>query len=149
MIVKLSLDQIIEQIKHDPVRPHIPGWVRDQVGDVFALKDDKYAEYDEPSEEIKAVICVAYTHGIAKSEEELVNNLDADTAMFYTVWSYERGAGRTIVNEVFNYLVKEREDIKYYVTLSPPTEMAKKFHLNNGAKELQVNVDTVNYEYQV
>ena len=37
--------------------------------------------------------------------------------------------------------------IKRFVTLSPKTEMAKKFHLRNGATELQENETTVNFEY--
>jgi hypothetical protein len=37
--------------------------------------------------------------------------------------------------------------IQRAVTLSPPTAMARKFHLRNGAFELQVNSTTVNFEY--
>ena len=35
------------------------------------------------------------------------------------------------------------------ITLSPLTEMARNFHLNNGAIELQVNQKTQNFEYKV
>jgi hypothetical protein len=34
------------------------------------------------------------------------------------------------------------------VTLSPKTEMARKFHTSNGAKTLKENDETVNYEYE-
>jgi hypothetical protein len=33
------------------------------------------------------------------------------------------------------------------VTLSPKTDMARKFHLKNGAKIFRENEETVNYEY--
>ena len=33
--------------------------------------------------------------------------------------------------------------------LSPLTEMARNFHLNNGALQLQVNEETQNFEYKV
>jgi hypothetical protein len=36
-----------------------------------------------------------------------------------------------------------------FVTLSPKTEMARRFHHKNGAVTLRENEDTVNYEYQV
>ena len=37
--------------------------------------------------------------------------------------------------------------IKNFVTLSPKTEMARRFHLKNGARVMRENADTVNYEY--
>jgi hypothetical protein len=37
--------------------------------------------------------------------------------------------------------------IKRFVTLSPKTEMAKRFHLKNGAIVFRENEETVNYEY--
>ena len=41
-----------------------------------------------------------------------------DIAVFYTVWSYAKGAGRKMVLETAEYLKKER-GIKRFVTLSP------------------------------
>ena len=35
------------------------------------------------------------------------------------------------------------------ILLSPLTEMARNFHLNNGAIELQVNDETQNFEYKI
>ena len=43
--------------------------------------------------------------------------------------------------------IKETKPVNRYVTLSPQTEMARKFHLANGATVLQVNSTSVNYEY--
>jgi hypothetical protein len=39
-------------------------------------------------------------------------------------------------------------DVKRFVTLSPMTDMARRFHLSNGAGVLQVNSTSVNYEYK-
>ena len=36
-----------------------------------------------------------------------------------------------------------------YVTLSPKTEMARKFHLRNGATLLKENEFTFNFEYRL
>ena len=38
--------------------------------------------------------------------------------------------------------------LKRFVTLSPKTELAKRFHLKNGAIVYRENDETVNYEYQ-
>jgi hypothetical protein len=62
--------------------------------------------------------------------------------IFYTVWSYEKGYGRLILNELLQLLQTKR-----YVTLSPKTEMAKNFHLRNGAKLLANNKTSYNFEY--
>ncbi len=77
-------------------------------------------------------------------EKEL--DTPGDIAVFYTVWSYDRGAGRQIVFDAIDW-AKQNTDAERFVTLSPKTEMAKKFHLGNGAIILQENTDTINYEY--
>ena len=51
-----------------------------------------------------------------------------------------------VVNCVF-ILSKNKPEIQRYVTLSPKTEMAKRFHMRNGAVVFRENEDTVNYEY--
>ena len=94
------------------------------------------------------MVCVAFTDKIITEESEVYKDCkDPSVAMFYTVWSYPRGAGRTIILEVRDYIQKNMPHIKRFVTLSPKTEMARKFHLRNGATELQVNETTVNFEY--
>ena len=46
-------------------------------------------------------------------------------------------------------LARNDDSILRVITLSPPTDMAKKFHLRNNAIELRVNQDTVNFEYVI
>ena len=70
-----------------------------------------------------------------------------NTAVFYTVWSYQKGAGREIVNGVAEKIKSQRSWIKRFVTLSPLTEMAERFHLKNGAKFLAKHEDCQNFEY--
>ena len=45
--------------------------------------------------------------------------------------------------------VKKSNYLNRLITLSPLTEMARNFHLNNGATELQVNDETQNFEYKI
>jgi len=140
--VKLKELDILDAgvLKDDPVRPHISK--ADRLSDgrqVFVLENDG---------RIAAVICVAYTNAIPKDEFELAayNAFDGSCAIFYTVWSYEKGAGREIIERVSNHLMK-RGWIKRYVTLSPLTEMAEKFHLRNGAELIYRGETCQNFEY--
>jgi hypothetical protein len=44
--------------------------------------------------------------------------------------------------------IKEQyPSVTRFVTLSPKTNMARRFHLKNGAIVFRENDDTVNYEY--
>ena len=111
--------------------------------------------------EIHAVMCFAYTNEIPKSVEEL-DKLSQDAhlqstlrgqnvgriAIAYTVWSKKKGGGKLIVKEVFKK-IKKSNHLNRLVTLSPLTEMARNFHLHNGAFELQVNEKTQNFEYKI
>ena len=52
------------------------------------------------------------------------------------------------LKEVYK-MIKKSNHLNRLVTLSPLTDMARKFHLRNGAVELQVNETTQNFEYKV
>ena len=111
MIKELTQIEVDSVIKDDPVRPHIPSQFRTLGNNtVYALYEDKYAEFDEPSDDIRAVICVAYTNMTPTNEQELQSFPSGDIAVFYTVWSYDRGAGRDIVFTVAKH-VKDTKEI--------------------------------------
>ena len=142
MLVNVRHESHLAYLKDDPVRPHIPVEFRiRKPNQVWLLEDDF-------SGSVHGVICVAYTHTVPTTEQELMDFCDNDgnIAVFYTVWSYTKGAGRDIVFGVARQ-IKETRKISRYVTLSPKTEMARKFHLANGAIVLQENPESVNYEY--
>lgn len=127
-------------LNQDPVRPHIPHTQR--IGDskdIFVLRDDE--------NKAKAITCVSYQQSIPTTESELFLVEQADTAVFYTIWSYVPGAGRTLIFDAVKHIKETKPEIKRFVTLSPKTEMAKKFHHRNGAITYRENQETVNYEY--
>ena len=106
-------------------------------------------------------MCFAFTNDVPASVEELdsfskVAHMEAihragvqgRIAIAYTVWSRKRGGGQKIVEEVYK-MIKKSNHLTRLVTLSPMTEMARKFHIRNGAKELRINKDTVNFEYDM
>ena len=137
----------------DPVRPELDNDFRLSYGrKIFGVKFKG---------EIHAVMCFAYTNKIPKNIDEL-DKFSHDAflqstqrgqnvgkiAIAYTVWSKKRGGGKLIVKEVFKK-IKKSNHLNRLVTLSPLTEMATKFHTKNGAKLLQVNESTQNFEYEV
>jgi len=134
-----SNDAYFALLRDDPVRPFIPHDQRIGTNrDVFVL------ERPHPA----AVICVSYLGHVPSTESELfVECLSPDTAVFYTVWSYKPGAGRDIILEVSKYIRESMPHITRFVTLSPHTELARRFHLKNGATEFRMNTETVNFEY--
>ena len=141
-------------ISEDPVRPELDNIFRTNYGrKIFGVKF---------KDEIHAVMCFAFTDQIPKSVEELdlfsqdafLKNVQRDPnkvgriAIAYTVWSKKKGGGKLIVKEVYK-MIKKSNHLNRLVTLSPLTDMARKFHLRNGAVELQVNEKTQNFEYKV
>ncbi len=137
----------------DPVRPELSNEFRTSFGrKIYGVKYQG---------EIHAVMCFAFTNNIPKTVDEL-DLLSKDAflqsahrdqnvgkiAIAYTVWSKKKGGGKLIVKEVYK-MIKKSNHLNRLVTLSPLTEMARKFHLRNGAVELQVNNETQNFEYKV
>jgi len=126
----------------DPVRPDLGVDFKTAAGrEVLGLKDE--------NGEWKAFMCYARTKEIPHNVEELADFTCPEGTFLipYTVWSHKKGAGREIINEVLKMAKRPGSKIKRIVTLSPPTAMAKKFHLRNDAIELRVNAETVNFEY--
>jgi hypothetical protein len=134
-------DDLATLIKDDPVRPEIP--LSDRVNSnsrIYMLKD---------GDETLAVTCVKFLETIPSAVDDLVVIIGgATTAVFYTIWSYTAGAGRDLIVAAQRSIESEFPEIQTYVTLSPKTEMARRFHLKNGARELRENVDTINYIYK-
>ena len=141
-------------VTEDPVRPELSLEFRQAHGrKIYGIRDE--------DGDIAAVMCFAFTHGIPKSVEEM-DAMSRDAAMqavhragvqgsiaiAYTVWAKKKGGGKHMVNEVYK-MIKESHHIDRLITLSPLTDMARKFHLKNGAKEVQVNLTTQNFEYEV
>ncbi|WP_075521978.1 hypothetical protein [Candidatus Pelagibacter communis] len=165
-IINKNLDSFFDWIKgaelvelnkcdtsEDPIRPQLDNNFRTNYGrKIYGVKYKG---------EIHAVMCFAYTNKIPKSVDELDKfSHDAflqsamrdqnvgQIAIAYTVWSKKKGGGKLIVKEVFKK-IKKSNHLNRLVTLSPLTDMATKFHLKNGAKLLQVNEETQNFEYKI
>ena len=141
-------------VSEDPVRPELSLEFRQAYGrKIYGIKDEEG--------DIAAIMCFAFTHDIPKSVEEM-DTMSKDAAMqavhragvqgsmaiAYTVWAKKKGGGKHMVNEVYK-MMKQSNHLNRLITLSPLTDMARKFHLKNGAKEVQVNTSTQNFEYDI
>ena len=137
----------------DPVRPELDIKFRTSYGrKIYGLKHNG---------EIKAVMCFGFVNEIPTTVEELDlfskdaylqathrAGIQGSIAIAYTVWSLKKGGGKMIVNEVFK-MIKKSNHLNRLITLSPLTQMAERFHLKNGARLIQKNETSQNFEYIV
>jgi len=135
-------DELLRLIKDDPVRPEIPLDQRvNGNSKIYVLQNDQ----GDPI----AVTCVKFLGDIPKSVNELTDlAVNSSTAVFYTIWSYAAGAGRDLIMAAQKNIEETKPEVKTFVTLSPKTEMARKFHHKNGATTFRENEDSINYLYK-
>jgi hypothetical protein len=132
-------DPLLEYLKDDPVRPEISREFRVSKNQFVATLVD-----DKPH----AIVCVSLKNLVPQSVQDLTTECDCtDTAVFYTIWSYRAGSAAKLLFDTVREIQTQHPTIQRFVTLSPKTEMAYRFHIRNGAKVLRENSDSVNYEY--
>lgn len=135
--------KLLEFIKDDPVRPEIPKDFRVSNGRFVAA----LAEDDNDPE---AMVCVSFHDFVPQDVNDLNNTATVPTtAVFYTIWSYKAGKGRELLIQAVKEIQKSHPSVTTFVTLSPKTEVARRFHLKNGAIVFRENIETVNYKYNV
>ena len=136
----VELDDI--DVSEDPVRPELTLGFRITNGrKIFGLRYEN---------EIEAIVCIAFCPEVPFTVREMdyMSRVDGgDIAIAYTVWSRKRGAGREIITKLREWTIKN--NFKRLVTLSPLTPMATHFHIKNGAKQVHINEETQNFEYEL
>jgi len=140
-LIRDYADRFFTFLLEDPVRPQIP--TEQRVGtnrDIFVLHEE---------DRVDAITCVSYQDSVPERETELFQPGEASIAVFYTIWSYRPGAGRELILDSVRRIRQDHPEITRFVTLSPKTEMARRFHLKNGALVHKENLETINYEYLV
>lgn len=139
LFVTQPTDPLLEYIRDDPVRPDISA--------EFRVSNNRFISA-LVEEKPRAIVCVSLHNFVPSAVQELeLTTLDADTAIFYTIWSYAPGAGAELLRETVANIKRQYPQVKNFVTLSPKTEMARRFHLKNGARVMRENAETINYEY--
>jgi hypothetical protein len=132
---------LLSFIKDDPVRPEIPTDFRVTDGRIVAALTD---EEQNP----EAMVCVSFHDFVPEDVAGLNKTAQVPTtAIFYTIWSYKSGKGKELLYRAVKGIQAQYPSVTRFVTLSPKTNMARRFHLKNGAIVLRENIDTTNYEY--
>jgi hypothetical protein len=135
-------DSYISLFKDDPVRPEISSKFRCQEG-----SNSSFVLLDSTSSRVRAVICCAFKSQVPSSIDELLNSSSGSKAVFYTVWSYDRGAGSEIVQSVPSFIRSRFSGVDEFYTFSPKGQSVRNFHLGLGASIYRENLDSVNYSY--
>jgi hypothetical protein len=138
--IKDLSNKLLEFIKDDPVRPEIPT--------DFRVSEGRFVAALVNEEKPDAMVCVSF-HDFVPTD---VNDLSTTavvptTAVFYTIWSYKAGKGKELLIQAVREIQKQHPSVTRFVTLSPKTDTARRFHLRNGAIIFRENIDTINYEY--
>jgi hypothetical protein len=135
--------RLLDFIKDDPVRPEISKDFRVSDGRMVAALTD---EEQNP----EAMVCVSFHDFVPENVEGLNKTAQVPTtAIFYTIWSYKSGKGQELLFQAVKGIQEQYPSVTRFVTLSPKTNMARRFHLKNGAIVFRENLDTTNYEYPV
>jgi hypothetical protein len=133
---------LLDFIKDDPVRPEISKDFRVSDGRMVA------ALVDEEKQEPTAMVCVSFHDFVPQNVNDLSTTaIVPTTAVFYTIWSYQAGKGKELLIQAVRQIQQDHPSITRFVTLSPKSDVARRFHLKNGAIVFRENLDTINYEY--
>ena len=134
-------DPLLEYLKDDPVRPEIPR--------EFRVSGNRFVSVlleNDP----QAMVCVSLHDFVPATVDDLAqDSVEPTTAIFYTIWSYVPGAATELLFQTVTQIRELYPTVERFVTLSPKTEMAHRFHTRNGANMLRENADTINYEYTI
>ncbi len=141
-LIRELTNPLLEYIKDDPVRPEIPR--------EFRVSNSRFVATTVEGEKPRAMVCVSLHDFVPTTVEDLQKEpTEPTTAIFYTIWSYAPGAAAELLFGVVDQIRQLFPTVTRFVTLSPKTDMAYKFHIRNGAIVLQENDTTVNYEYLI
>ncbi len=141
-LIRETTNPLLDYIKDDPVRPEIPK--------EFRVSGSRFVATTVEGEKPRAMVCVSLHDFVPTTVEDLAKTpTEPTTAIFYTIWSYAPGAAAELLFGVVDQIKELFPTVTRFVTLSPKTEMAYKFHIRNGACVLQENDSTVNYEYLI
>lgn len=135
-------DPLLDFVKDDPVRP--------EISKEFRVGPGRFVSALVNGESPSAMVCVNLLDFVPADVADLGKQVDeATTAVFYTIWSYAPGAGARLLQETVRQIKEQFPTVNTFVTLSPKTELARRFHLKNGASIHRENESTVNYLYNI
>tara|TARA_Y100000996_G_C22555053_1_gene655229 strand:- start:2857 stop:3348 length:492 start_codon:yes stop_codon:yes gene_type:complete len=147
----LSKTELVEldsvDINEDPIRSEYDNEFRTSYGrKIYGLKSN---------ENIEGFICIAFSNEVPQTMKELdlmsknaFHEKNGNIAIAYTVWSRKRGAGKETIFNTKKFIKEEFKDVSRFITLSPLTPIATHFHIKHGAKLININATSQNFEYE-
>ena len=165
MLIKLNAADHLYLIKDDPVRLklfkdnskrfeapfHVYAEINDETGEIAAVVCTivcKFVPQDEYQIKLVAMGKTKQIEEQLKEREEMHGDLGVVLCP-YSIWSYQRGHGRKLINNLLEAAPILHPEVDAVITMSPHTDTALRFHLNNGAGIFSTNDACVNYEYEV
>ena len=130
----------------DPIRPELDLKFRTSYGrKIYGLKSN---------DNIEGFICLAFTNEVPQTVKELdlmsknaFHEKNGNIAVAYTVWSRKRGAGKQTIYNTKLFIKEEMKLVERFITLSPLSPVATHFHIKHGAKLININSTSQNFEY--
>lgn len=139
-LVNSLSNSLVDYIKDDPVRP--------EISREFRVSNNRFILAITEEGIPASMVCVSLHDFVPETVSDLDRtSSNPTTAVFYTIWSYQAGSGSILLREGLNFIRQLFTTVDVFVTLSPKTEMARRFHLKNGATVYRENLDTINYRY--
>jgi len=147
----LSKTELVEldsvDTSEDPIRSEYDNKFRNSYGrKIYGLKSN---------EDIEGFICIAFCNEVPQTMKELdlmsknaFHENNGNIAVAYTVWSRKRGAGKETIFNTKKFIKDEFVNIERFITLSPLTPVATHFHIKHGAKLININATSQNFEYE-
>ena len=147
----LSKTELVEldtvDVSEDPIRPEYDNEFRTTYGrKIYGLKSNDV---------IEGFICIAFCDDVPQTMKELdlmsknaFHEKNGNIAVAYTVWSRKRGAGKETIFNTRKFIKEEFKSVNRFITLSPLTPIATHFHIKHGAKLININATSQNFEYE-
>lgn len=147
----LSKTELVEldtvDVSEDPIRPEYDNEFRTTYGrKIYGLKSN---------DDIEGFICIAFCDDVPQTMKELdlmsknaFHEKNGNIAVAYTVWSRKRGAGKETILNTKKFIKEEFKSVNRFITLSPLTPIATHFHIKHGAKLININATSQNFEYE-
>ena len=147
----LSKTELVEldsvDTSEDPIRSEYDNKFRTSYGrKIYGLKSN---------EDIEGFICIAFCNEVPQTMKELdlmsknaFHENNGNIAVAYTVWSRKRGAGKETIFNTKKFIKDEFVNVERFITLSPLTPVATHFHIKHGAKLININATSQNFEYE-
>jgi len=165
MLIECNIADHLYLIDDDPVRPKLFKNNSVRFDGPFRV----YAEINDETGEIAAVVCVVICKFVPQDEKqiravaagklkEIEEGLAEREKEFgalgtvlcpYSIWSYQRGHGSKLITNLLEAALILHPEVDAVITMSPHTDTAMRFHTNNGAEIFSVNYQTINYAYEV